>query len=54
METCSDWTDSTKNIDFDLGVHGEGGKSTPNIQPVIPISIGEDWNMISRTIVPII
>ncbi|MEQ9097375.1 MAG: hypothetical protein RIE32_14055 [Phycisphaerales bacterium] len=27
---------------------------TLNIQPVIPFSISEDWNLISRTIVPII
>jgi hypothetical protein len=25
-----------------------------NIQPVIPISLGEDWNMISRTILTVI
>ena len=25
-----------------------------NIQPVIPISISENWNLISRTIVPIV
>ncbi len=33
----------------------EGGrKYTLNIQPVIPISIGEDWNLISRTILPVV
>lgn len=31
-----------------------GHKSTLNIQPVIPISINEDWNVISRTIIPVI
>jgi hypothetical protein len=25
-----------------------------NIQPVIPISISEDWNLITRTIVPLV
>ena len=30
------------------------GKTTLNIQPVIPISISEDWNLIIRTIVPVI
>jgi len=25
-----------------------------NIQPIVPISIGEEWNLLSRTIVPII
>ncbi len=28
--------------------------STLNIQPVVPISITEDWNIITRTIVPIL
>jgi hypothetical protein len=25
-----------------------------NIQPVIPVSISEDWNLITRTIVPLV
>ena len=25
-----------------------------NIQPVIPISLNEDWNVISRTILPVV
>ncbi len=25
-----------------------------NIQPVIPISLNDEWNLISRTIVPVI
>ena len=29
-------------------------QSYVNIQPVIPISIGENWNLISRTILPVI
>jgi len=41
------------NFDFNVGPF-EGFKYTLNIQPVVPISIGENWNMISRTIVPII
>ena len=32
----------------------DGERSLLNIQPVVPISISEDWNLISRTIVPII
>lgn len=32
----------------------EGGRLTLNIQPVVPISIAEDWNLIIRTIVPVI
>jgi hypothetical protein len=41
------------NFDFGAGVDGHGFAYTMNIQPVIPISTGEDWNMISRTILPI-
>jgi hypothetical protein len=29
-------------------------KWTLNIQPVVPISISDDWNMISRTILPVV
>ena len=32
----------------------DGYKNLLNIQPVVPISISKDWNLISRTIVPII
>lgn len=31
----------------------DGDKTTLNIQPVIPISLNEDWNVISRTILPV-
>ena len=41
------------NFDFNVGPL-EGFKYTLNIQPVIPVSINEKWNMISRTIVPVI
>ena len=41
------------NFDFDVGLF-EGFKYTLNIQPVIPISLSEKWNMISRTIIPVI
>ncbi len=41
-----------ENVDYGAG-HG-GWRSTTNIQPVVPISISEDWNLISRTIVPLI
>lgn len=34
--------------------HKDGEKWQINIQPVIPISISEDWNLISRTILPLI
>lgn len=42
------------NFDDDLGVDDAGSKSFINVQPVIPISISDDWNMISRTILPIV
>ncbi|MGL4528563.1 MAG: transporter [Aestuariivirga sp.] len=33
---------------------GDGEQSYLNIQPVIPFSIGDDWNVISRTILPVV
>lgn len=42
------------NWDTGAGVDGDGERIYLNVQPVIPVSIGDDWNMISRTIVPII
>jgi len=41
------------NLDFGIGA-GEGTKFSTNVQPVVPITINQDWNLISRTIVPII
>jgi hypothetical protein len=41
------------NWDFGIGP-AHAMKYTANIQPVIPISISEDWNLILRTIVPVI
>jgi hypothetical protein len=32
----------------------EGTQNIVNIQPVIPVSVGDDWNIITRTILPII
>ena len=31
----------------------DGDKAYVNVQPVIPITLNDDWNLISRTIVPI-
>lgn len=42
------------NYDENYGVDDEGSKHLINIQPVIPISINEDLNLISRTILPVI
>ena len=41
------------NFDFGVGAD-DGWRYTLNIQPVIPISIGEEWNLISRTILPVV
>ena len=32
----------------------DGYQNQLNIQPVIPVSVSEDWNLISRTILPVI
>jgi hypothetical protein len=38
---------------FDFGAGDGGFAYTMNVQPVVPISLNADWNMVSRTIVPI-
>ncbi len=42
------------NYDDGVGAADDGKRYSVNVQPVIPMSIGENWNLISRTIVPII
>ena len=42
------------NYNDGLGPDGDGHQSYVNVQPVIPISLDENWNVISRTIVPIV
>ena len=42
------------NYDSNFGIDDEGSVLRLNVQPVIPISISDDWNMISRTILPIV
>jgi hypothetical protein len=42
------------NFDHNMGPGDKGSKSLLNIQPVIPISLNQDWNVISRTIVPLV
>jgi hypothetical protein len=37
------------NFDFGLGHHGEGFRYTLNFQPVIPFTLNDDWNLITRT-----
>lgn len=42
------------NYDRGIGPGHDGDKYFVNVQPVIPISLSQDWNLISRTIVPIV
>lgn len=42
------------NYDEGFGPGEDGYRYTLNIQPVIPISLNDNWNVISRTIVPVI
>jgi hypothetical protein len=42
------------NYDWGLGPNGVGWQYKLNIQPVIPVPLNADWNLISRTIVPVI
>ena len=41
------------NTNFQTGPH-QGTQDILNIQPVIPIHINEDWNIITRTILPLV
>jgi hypothetical protein len=41
------------NTNFDYGQEG-GTQNILNIQPVIPITLNKDWNLITRTILPLI
>jgi hypothetical protein len=42
------------NYDEGIGLGGNGSRWTLNVQPVVPISLNADWNIISRTIVPLV
>ena len=41
------------NFDFGIGPD-DGTRMLMNFQPVVPISISEDWNLIGRVILPVI
>jgi hypothetical protein len=41
------------NYDRDIGPFDDGWRLQTNIQPVIPFHLNEDWNLITRTIVPL-
>lgn len=42
------------NYDQDFAADDAGDRYLLNIQPVVPISLSDDWNLISRTILPVI
>lgn len=42
------------NFDWGAGPDGDGFQYRLNIQPVIPFTLNDDWNLISRTILPYI
>lgn len=41
------------NFDYGQGAGGDGYKFVTNVQPVVPITLSKDWNVISRTILPL-
>ena len=42
------------NYSQNIGLDDEGERWTTNIQPVIPFELNDDWNLITRTIVPLV
>jgi hypothetical protein len=42
------------NYDDDIGPREDGWKLQTNVQPVVPIDLNDNWNLITRTIIPII
>ena len=42
------------NYDQDIGPARDGRKNYVNVQPVVPISLSAEWNVISRTILPVV
>ncbi len=42
------------NWDQGFGPTNDGTRSLTNIQPVLPFDLNEDWNLISRTVLPVI
>lgn len=42
------------NYDSEIGPERDGERIQMNVQPVVPISLNDDWNVISRTILPVI
>lgn len=42
------------NYDAHIGPDDEGERWTLNIQPVVPFDVSDHWNLISRTILPLV
>ena len=42
------------NYDQDIGPVDDGDRWQLNVQPVIPFELNDDWNLISRTILPVV
>jgi hypothetical protein len=42
------------NFEFGGGPDGDGFRYLLNVQPVVPFALNDDWNLISRTILPVI
>ena len=42
------------NYDENIGLGEEGSVWRINVQPVLPFSMNDDWNIISRTILPLV
>jgi hypothetical protein len=42
------------NYDQDIGPARGGDRWTLNVQPVVPITLNQEWNLISRTVVPLV
>lgn len=41
-------------FNYDRGFGSDGYRAYVNVQPVVPITLNDDWNLISRTILPVI
>lgn len=42
------------NYDSNIGPTDDGERYLLNIQPVIPVTLNDDWNLISRVILPVV
>jgi hypothetical protein len=42
------------NFNFNYGTDRDKSQIVTNIQPVVPISLNKDWNLITRTILPVV